>query len=117
MSHFNQLPEFTKELKKLEKKFRTLPDDIQTLEKVITAEPLGIGKNFTIIHSAPTYKIIKTRLACRSLQGDRALRVVYAYHETEIRFMYIEIYFKGAKENEDYERVADYIKTIRDTNL
>lgn len=110
MSHFNQLPEFEKELQKLKKKFRTLSDDLKSLEKVIAAEPLGIGKNFTIIHSSPNCKIVKTRLACRSLQGDRALRVIYAYHETEIRFMYIEIYFKGAKENEDYERVAAYIR-------
>lgn len=110
MSHFNQLPEFAKEFQKLQKKFRTLPDDLESLEKVITAEPFGIGKNFTIIHSSQDYKIVKTRLACRSLQGDRVLRLIYAYHETEIRFMYIEIYFKGAKENEDYERVAAYIR-------
>jgi hypothetical protein len=109
MSHFNQLPEFAKEFQKLRKKFRTLPDDLRSLEKVIAAEPFGIGKNFTIIHSSSNYKIIKTRLACRSLQGDRALRVIYAYHETEIRFMYIEIYFKGTKENEDQQRVAAYI--------
>lgn len=111
MSHFNQSPEFEKELKKLSKKYRSLPKDLKDLEDVLVVSPTGLGKNFTIVHSAESIKIVKVRLACESLL-DRTIRVVYAYHDNTFEFMYIEIYFKGDKENEDRERIGKYIKNI-----
>lgn len=111
MSRFSQTPEFGKELKKLSKKYRSLPKDIKDLEEVLVFSPTGIGKNFTIVHSAEAVKVVKVRLACESL-GDRSVRVVYAYHDCTFEFMYIEVYFKGDKENEDRGRIAQYLKNI-----
>ncbi len=108
MSRFEHLPEFAKELKRLTKKFRTLPSDLEVFEGVLSIEPTGIGANFTIVHHAENCLIVKARLASRSLQGDRAFRVVYAYHPDRIQFMYIELYHKGEKENEDRERYRRY---------
>lgn len=111
MSHFNQLPEFSKELKTLSKKYPSLSQDLRNLEEVLQEFPIGSGKNFVITHSTSTVKIVKTRLACKSLR-DRSVRVVYAYHEEVVTFMYIELYFKGDKENEDRERIAEYLKSV-----
>lgn len=111
MIHFNQLPEFERELKKLSKKYRSLPYDLKDFEGIIKNNPCGIGKSFVIIHSSPNCKIIKARLACESLQ-NRNIRLIYAYHKDKIEFMYIELYFKGEKENEDHERIKRYLESL-----
>ena len=109
MSHFNSLPEFEKDLKRLSKKYPSLRSDLDDLEAVLREFPTGMGKNFTIIHHSETVKIVKTRLACKSLLG-RSIRIIYAYHQNTLTFIYIEIYFKGERENEDRERIKRYLK-------
>ena len=111
MIHFNYLPEFEKELKKLLKKFRSLNEDIKIFEDFISQNPTGFGKNFTIIHSSEKSKIVKARLMCDSLR-NRNIRIIYAYHDGNFEFVYIEIYFKGDKENEDRERIEEYLKNL-----
>jgi len=108
MNHFNTLAEFKKEFKRL-KKYKTLDDDLEKFKEILITVPMGIGKNFTIIHSSPTLKIVKARLACRTLR-DRSLRIIYSYVEQTQRIDFIEIYFKGEKENEDSERIKEYLK-------
>ncbi len=109
MNRFSRLPEFEKEFLKLSKKYRSLEEDLKKLERLITLNPVGVGTNFVTLHYSPDVRIVKTRLACKSLRA-RSMRVVYAYHQHITTFVHIEIYFKGDKENEDKERVADYIK-------
>ena len=111
MNSFSSLPEFEKEFKRLFKKYRTLDDDLEKFKKVLKNWPLGVGKNFIIVHSTETVKIIKARMACRALY-DRSLRIIYAYLEQEKRIEFIEIYYKGAKENEDRERIKEYLKNL-----
>jgi hypothetical protein len=112
MNHSNYLPEFKKELEQLLKKYRSLNEDLKTFEKVIFAIPAGSGKNFTIIHSDKSLKIIKARLMCKSLR-NRSVRIIYAYHNDLFEFIYIEIYSKGDKPNEDKERVKEYIAKFK----
>src|SRR3989338_8735981 len=109
MNHFNALAEFEKEFKRLFKKYKTLDDDFEKFKKILITAPVGIGKNFVIIHSSPPIKIVKARMACRALH-DRSLRIIYAYLEPEQRIDFVEIYFKGEKENEDRERIQEYLK-------
>jgi hypothetical protein len=40
------------------------------------------------------------------------MRIIYAYHGEVFTFVYIEIYFKGNKENEDRGRVEMYLKNL-----
>ncbi|MEI6553808.1 MAG: hypothetical protein WCO09_04515, partial [bacterium] len=108
---FNQLPEFQKDFKRLAKKYQSLVEDLNKLERSISLNPTGTGNNFVIIHHNPNFKIIKTRMACRTLH-DRSMRVVYAYHDDIATFVHIEIYYKGDKESEDRERIAEYIKSV-----
>lgn len=109
MSHFNQSPEFQKELKKLGNKYPSLQNDLKKFEVILSTYPTGIGKNFDIIYFSETIKIVKARLACKSLRG-RSIRVIYAYHNDTATFVHIELYFKGDKENEDRKRIKDYLK-------
>ena len=111
MSHFNKTPQFEKDLKKLSKKYPSLPKDIKDLEDILLVFPTGNGKNFTVIHHSEKVKLVKTRLTCTSLR-DKSMRVIYAYHSEGIEFMYLELYFKGDKENEDRERIKRYLKNI-----
>ena len=108
MNHFDALAEFEKEFKRLFKKYKTLDDDFEKFKKVLLTTPTGVGKNFVIIHSSSTIKIVKARMACRALR-DRSLRIIYSYFEQEQTIEFIEIYFKGEKENEDRDRIKAYL--------
>jgi len=110
MGNFSELSQFRKEFKKLFKKYKTLNDDFEKFKKVLFVYPTGIGKNFIIIHSSENLKLIKAHMACRALRNNHLLRVIYAYLEQERRIEFIELYFKGDKENEDRERIKEYLK-------
>ncbi len=112
MSHFERLHEFERELRRLTKKYRSLPEDLRELENVLRVLPTGSGSNFAILHRSETVVVVKARLACKSLR-ERSLRVIYAYHGATVTFMYIELYFKGDKENENFERIVAYVKDQR----
>lgn len=111
MSIFSQLPEFEKELKKLSRKYPSLKNDIEDIKPVLLVSPTGIGKNFTIVNITEEVKMVKVRIHCESLRS-RSVRLIYAYHKNKIEFMYIEIYFKGDKENENRERIERYLKGV-----
>jgi hypothetical protein len=111
MNSFDALGEFEKEFKRLFKKYKTLNDDFEKFKKVLLVTPTGVGKNFVIIHSSETIKIVKARMACRALR-DSSLRVMYAYFEQKQNIEFIEIYFKGDKANEDRERIKRYLRSL-----
>ena len=83
MKNFNSLPEFRRELKKLSRKYAILNDDLEIFKEVLSSSPTGFGKGFTVIHSTEVIKIVKARMACRSLRG-KSLRVIYAYLERDL---------------------------------
>jgi hypothetical protein len=109
---FNELPKFQKELKRLGKKYKSLSDDLQEFCNVVSVVPLGNSKHFNIIIQTETFYILKARLFCRYLKGS-SLRIVYSYFEQEQRIEFIELYFKGDKENEDRERIKEYLKNCQ----
>ena len=109
MSRFSQLSEFKKELKRLSKKYSTLKRDIEDIKPVLESNPTGIGKNFIIIGTSQEIKIVKVKIHCESLRA-RTIRLIYAYHNDTATFVYIEMYFKGDKANENRERIKDYLK-------
>ena len=109
MANFSRLPEFDKELKKLSKKYPTLESDIEDIKPILLESPTGTGKNFSVIRSTDKVKIIKVRIHCESLRA-RVIRLIYAYHKNKVEFIHIEVYFKGDKENEDRERIIQYLK-------
>jgi mRNA-degrading endonuclease RelE of RelBE toxin-antitoxin system len=110
MSIFSELPIFGKELKKLSKKYPTIISDIDDIKQILLTCPTGIGKSFIIIKSIENVKIVKVKVHCESLRS-RTIRLIYSYREDKIEFLYIEVYFKGDKENEDRERIEEYLNS------
>lgn len=108
---FNETHEFAKDFKRLSKKYKSLPSDLLEFKKVISEFPEGTGKHFAILHTQETVKIIKARLFCRYLRGA-SLRIIYASHEEKKGIEFIELYYKGEKENEDRERIKVYLKNF-----
>ena len=109
MTSFNDLPEFSKEFKRFSKKYKSLPDDLNEFKRIISVIPLGNSKHFNIITKIEQCVIVKARLFCRYLRGS-SLRVIYAFYPQGCKVDFIEIYFKGDKENEDRERIKLYLK-------
>ena len=112
MMNFNELPEFQKDCKHLEKKYKSLTGDLKEFRSVVTAVPSGNSKHFNIITQNNTVYIVKARLFCRYLKGS-SLRVVYAYFEQEQRIEFIEVYFKGDKEKENHDRIKKYLSSYQ----
>jgi len=111
------LPEFEKDLKRLVKRYASLEEDLRIFIKVALnmfhKQKVDSGAIFHIsdlgIRSPKIYKARK--FACRALKGKGAvsgIRVIYAYFEEEDRIAFIELYYKGDKENEDRERILKH---------
>ena len=111
--NFSDLPKFQRELKRLGKKYKSLPDDLQEFCNIVSAVPLGNSKHFNVINQTELFCIVKARLFCRYLKGT-SLRVVYSYFEQEQRIEFIELYFRSDKENEKRERIKGYLKNNQD---
>lgn len=114
-----RLAEFEKDLKKL-KKFRTLEEDLEIfIEKQLQLfHKLHIDNKgiFPIPDLGISYpKIYKARkFACKSLKGKgvaSGIRVIYAYFDKEDIVEFVEIYYKGDKENEDRNRILKYYRS------
>lgn len=115
---YDEIPEFQKDLKKLLKKYPSLTGDFK-LVKSAAIELFHIHKinNLSVFpiqnFCNETIQICKIKkFACKSLKGRGAksgIRVIYAFHHTTMKVDFIEIYFKGDKENEDRERIKAYL--------
>lgn len=108
-TNYNEQPEFSKEFKRFSKRYKSLPDDLEEFKHVVDVAPLGNSKHFNIITRNEQCVIVKARLFCRYSKGS-SLRVVYAFHCQNCKIDFIEIYPKSEKENEDRERIKDYLK-------
>lgn len=108
MMNFDELPEFQKERKRLARKYRSLSENLQEFQNVVSAVPLGNSKHFAVIAQNEIVRIVKARLFCRYLKGS-SLRVIYSYFEQEQRIEFIEMYDKGEQKNENRGRVRAYL--------
>ena len=110
---FEELIEFKKDLKNLLKRYRTLEDDLEVLKKVLTASPDARPPfSFRIENLAIDNCVIKVKkLACKALKGrgvNTGLRLVYAHFKDERKIVFIELYHKNDKENEDRKRILQH---------
>jgi len=112
---FDELVEFKKDLKNLLKKYRTLTDDLDVVKQVLTAAPDERPPfSFHIDNLGLETCIIKVKkIACKALKGrgvNSGLRLIYAHFQEEKRIVFIELYHKNDKENEDRQRIIDNFK-------
>ncbi|GAB4434127.1 MAG: hypothetical protein OHK0040_05050 [bacterium] len=107
--NFSELPEFTKEFRQLAKKYKSLPEDLEEFKSVIAVNPSGNSKHFNVITNSETMIILKARFFCRYLKGS-SMRIIYTFDRQKNKVEFIEVYFKGVKEKEDFERIKKYLK-------
>ena len=121
---FETLKEFDKDKKRLVKRYRSIPDDLETVKQVLELMPDERPPfSYRINNLGIETCIIKVKkIACKSLKGkgvNSGLRLVYALYENqsensddgehegvnEDKIVFIELYHKSDKENEDRERI------------
>ena len=112
-----ECPEFQKDLKKLQKRFPSLREDLETFKNTALKALHKLGQENIGIVQIPglgfeypkVYKV--TKFACKSLKGRGAatgIRVIYAHYPEEDKILFIEMYFKADQENEDKERIKRF---------
>jgi mRNA-degrading endonuclease RelE of RelBE toxin-antitoxin system len=118
---YSNLELFQKDFKRLLKKYRTLEEDLETVKrdaielyhlKKIDNQSIFLMSGFCT-EEIQICKIKK--FACKALKGrgsKSGIRIIYAFHSKSHKVDFIEIYFKGEKENEDRERIQRYIKNF-----
>jgi mRNA-degrading endonuclease RelE of RelBE toxin-antitoxin system len=109
--HFEDWGPFEKELDRLARKFRTLPEDLERLKNVLALDPTGPSQHRTVLHRSEKTCIVKGHLFCKALRRD-SLRIIYAYHEARVTIVWIEVYHKADKTNEDRARISDYLRSL-----
>ena len=113
------LSNFEKEKKKLLKRFRTLDEDLRNFIDVQLKlfHKLGIDNSAVEqisdldIDEPKVYKVKK--FACKALKGkgvQSGIRIIYSFFKNVDKIEFIEIYYKGDKENEDRERIKKLYK-------
>ena len=114
--NFSETNEFSKDFKRLSKKYRSLPDDLLEFKKIVSEIPLGSGKHFNVITKTEQATVIKARLFCQYLRGS-SLRIIYALHATSTKIEFIQLYLKNEQENEDRDRIKEYLKNHNSSPL
>jgi len=109
---FTTLTEFDKDLKNLLKKYRSLDDDLDEVKTILKVKPNERPPfSFRIDNLGLKTCIIKVKkIACKSLKGrgvNSGLRLIYAYYQAEEKIVFVELYHKNDKENEDRQRIID----------
>ena len=113
--NFAELEEFNKDLKSLLKKYRTLNDDLDIVKKVLTTLPNERPPfSFRVDNLGIETCVIKIKkIACKALKGrgvNSGFRLIYAYFKEEERIIFVELYHKNDKENENRDRIKKYFK-------
>lgn len=112
---FEEVSEFSKDLKKL-KKFRSLCGDVERFKKSLTVQLpgelpgteriSGLGKDVKL----PIYKVKNFRCTDLHGKGSRSgIRIIYAFIQDSNKIILIQIYYKGDnQDNHDKERILKY---------
>jgi len=107
---FDQLNEYDKDLKRLLKKYRTLENDIDSVKDVLTVRPNASPPfSFQIEGLGISTCVIKVKkLASDSFKGrgvNSGFRLIYAYFPEKGKIIFVELYHKNEKDNEDRMRI------------
>jgi len=108
---------FERDKKKLIKRFNTLNEDLEIFINVQLKLFHKIGIDNNAVEHISNLGIVKPKIykvkkfACKAIKGkgvQSGMRIIYSYFEDEDKLEFVEIYFKGDKENEDLERIRKY---------
>jgi mRNA-degrading endonuclease RelE of RelBE toxin-antitoxin system len=112
---FETLTEFEKDLKRLLKKYRTLNSDLEDVKIILRVKPDERPPySFRIDNLGITTCVIKIKkITSDSMKGrgvNSGFRLVYAWFKDEKKIVFIELYHKNDKENEDRQRILENFK-------
>lgn len=117
---YNETVEFSRDIKKLLKKFQSLTEDLEVVKQYYIElfhcqkiDRRGIFKIEKAENNENVQFFKIKKFACKALKGrgsKSGIRVIYAFHCKSCKVDFIEMYFKGEKENEDRERIKNYCK-------
>lgn len=123
--NFDQTPEFSKELKKFAKKWRSLPADLDVLQQALATLYIGANgispehiretffatkKGAVLQVVSKTCEVVKVRMDCSDLNKDM-LRVTFIQSEKSI--LLVELYAKRDKAREDSPRIQKYLIKLK----
>lgn len=96
---FTQLDEFTKELKRLLRKYRSLDHDLDLLKSYLQVYPRGHQPRVCQISNlgiqTEIFKVKQFRCAALKTKGSLSgIRIVYAYFPVQPTIEFVEIYYK-----------------------
>ena len=112
---------FSKDLKKMLKKYRSLEEDLENFTKAqlfayhkLQVDNRGVFPiNNLGFESPQVYKAKK--FACKALKGKGSksgIRIIYAYIPENDEVYFIKIYSKNDKENEDRARIKELFANV-----
>ena len=120
--NFKTIEGFEKDLKRSTKKYKSLPDDLETLKrssiKLFHEQNTVVPQAIVRIEGLCSDDVIMykvRKIACRSLKtkgSNSGLRLIYAYTVKTSCITFIEIYAKNQNNVEDKERIKRYLKSI-----
>jgi len=122
--NYNETEEFKRDFKKLQKKFSSLAEDLETNKQyrieLFHCRKIDSRSIFEIqgVGNTAELKFFKVKkFQCKDLKGRGAksgIRVVYAYFPIQQRIVFLEIYFKANQENENRQRIIDFIDITKE---
>ncbi len=94
------------------KKYSSLNDDLSVVKQVLTTAPDERPPfSYRIDNLTLETCVIKVKkIACKSLKGrgvNSGLRLIYAYFKDQEKIIFVELYHKNDKENEDKQRILN----------
>ncbi|MFA5811957.1 MAG: hypothetical protein WC956_06475 [bacterium] len=118
---YGETPEFSHLMKRLTRRFRSLPEDLETVKKaaIELLHVQGIDNKSCYKlqghenQRCEFYKVKK--FACKALKGkgiQSGIRLIYAYHRDQGLIVFIEIYYKGDQKNESLTLIEKYLSRI-----
>ena len=121
MLNYVTTKEFDKDFKALQKRFRTLDKDFSLMKKFSLEPHYEQGTPQTAFvpiegFCGERYVSNKVRkFSCMSIKGRGAasgIRIIFVWEEEKRQITFIEMYFKGDKENEDRTRLRNFISSL-----
>lgn len=119
--NYEETEEFTRDFKKLLKKFSSLGEDLEVYKQysieLFHCQEIDSRSIFEIqgVGNTVELKFFKVKkFQCKSLKGRGAksgIRIIYAYYPAEQKIIFLEIYFKADQTNESRQRILDFINT------
>lgn len=121
--NFSETPEFKKDIKRLAKKWRSIPDDIDAAKTYIAPlyskddvpavqelrQAFFSGKVAAILRTQGDVEVVKMRLDVADLARSDKVRVVFVAVKTKQTITFVELYAKNEKPREDPARYRSYL--------